>query len=202
MGRASRCSAYLSARHTFASLALDAGKSIRFVADQLGHESPSFTPRPTPTCCRWRRATWHSRTSERPKATSMTSPKSDGSVPTESKNRSESNTCGHEHSSFEPEGRGFKSLRAYHFFQIRFKSLGKSDKHPIVSNNPSLTANRQPRQLFREGSPVSRSDEIRAQLRQFQEEATELLQSAGRSTTGVTSASAVLTQPDSVQPVE
>ncbi len=32
-----------SARHTFASLALDSGRSIRFVADQLGHSSPAFT---------------------------------------------------------------------------------------------------------------------------------------------------------------
>jgi len=32
-----------SARHTFASLALDSGRSIRFVAEQLGHNSPPFT---------------------------------------------------------------------------------------------------------------------------------------------------------------
>ena len=32
-----------STRHTFASLALDSGMSIRFVADQLGHSSAAFT---------------------------------------------------------------------------------------------------------------------------------------------------------------
>ena len=34
-----------STRHTFASQALEAGKSIRFVADQLGHADPGFTLR-------------------------------------------------------------------------------------------------------------------------------------------------------------
>jgi integrase len=33
-------------RHTFASLALAAGRSIRWVADQLGHSNPAFTLRP------------------------------------------------------------------------------------------------------------------------------------------------------------
>jgi hypothetical protein len=33
------------ARHTFASLALASGKSIRWVASQLGHGSPEFTLR-------------------------------------------------------------------------------------------------------------------------------------------------------------
>ncbi|MCH8131635.1 MAG: tyrosine-type recombinase/integrase, partial [Myxococcales bacterium] len=32
-----------SARHTWATLALGAGKSPRWVADQLGHSNPSFT---------------------------------------------------------------------------------------------------------------------------------------------------------------
>jgi hypothetical protein len=34
-----------AARHTYASLALDAGRSIRFVAEQLGHANPAFTLR-------------------------------------------------------------------------------------------------------------------------------------------------------------
>ena len=34
-----------SARHTFASLALDAGKSVKWVADQLGHRDPTITLR-------------------------------------------------------------------------------------------------------------------------------------------------------------
>jgi len=34
-----------AARHTFATLALQAGKSVRWVADQLGHADPSLTMR-------------------------------------------------------------------------------------------------------------------------------------------------------------
>ncbi len=34
-----------AARHTFASLALQAGKSVRWVADQLGHADPALTLR-------------------------------------------------------------------------------------------------------------------------------------------------------------
>jgi hypothetical protein len=32
-------------RHTWATLALQAGKSVRWVADQLGHADPAFTMR-------------------------------------------------------------------------------------------------------------------------------------------------------------
>ena len=34
-----------AARHTWASLALEAGKSVRWVADQLGHSDPALTLR-------------------------------------------------------------------------------------------------------------------------------------------------------------
>jgi len=34
-----------AARHTFATLALQAGKSVRWVADQLGHADPALTLR-------------------------------------------------------------------------------------------------------------------------------------------------------------
>ena len=34
-----------AARHTWATLALEAGKSIRWVADQLGHADPALTLR-------------------------------------------------------------------------------------------------------------------------------------------------------------
>lgn len=34
-----------SARHTWATLALQAGKSIKWIADQLGHSDPAFTLR-------------------------------------------------------------------------------------------------------------------------------------------------------------
>jgi hypothetical protein len=37
-----------TARHTFASLALNAGRSIRWVADQLGHANPALTLRVSP----------------------------------------------------------------------------------------------------------------------------------------------------------
>ena len=34
-----------AARHTWASLALESGKSVRWVADQLGHSDPALTLR-------------------------------------------------------------------------------------------------------------------------------------------------------------